>query len=269
MPITAPINIKKPPNFLFRLSLFVSSLLGKVSTGKNVKRLLFSLLLRFNWRDDSMKRPIKNVIKLKNWKNLIIISIIFVHTHNDLISRRGCLRSVWFICSASYSSDLTAPWTGYLNFIFASSSGWPIAFETLRKKSDVSSISKTILVDWHSGQTALSIYSLFPEPGDLKKTCTIPNCAVMYALIASWVSSSENLPFGTPDTANNLRAKLPRWLHFEHRTGLSEPNFGIFIVATVSSSLSALISIAFFIAYLCAMLCLLSGRTLSFSSSQF
>ncbi len=133
--------------------------------------------------------------------------------------------------------------------------------EISRKKSDGSSISKTILVDWHSGQIALSTYSLVPEPGDLKKTCAIPNCPVITALIASWVSSSENLLLGTPDTANTLRAKLPRWLHFEHRTGLSEPNFGIFIVATVSSSLSALILIVFFIAYLYVMLCRLSGRT--------
>lgn len=187
-------------------------------------------------------------------------NFIFLAQRLNKRARLFALRLI-FLFGILFVRLYAVPWTGYLNFIFTSSSGWPIAFETLRKKSDVSSISKTILVDWHSGQTALSIYSLFPEPGDLKKTCAIPNLAVMYALIASWISSSENLVFGTPDTANTLRAKLPRWLHFEHRTGLSEPNFGIFIVATVSSSLSALISIAFFIACLCVMLCLLSGRT--------
>ena len=155
-----------------------------------------------------------------------------------------CYRQIWassaVLCSASSSSDVTLPRTGYLIFRLHFCSASPIDFETSRKKSDVSSISKTISVDWHSGQMALSTYSLFPEPGDLKKTCAIPNCAVINALIDPCVSSSANLLFGTPDTANTLRAKLPRWLHFEHRTGLSEPNFGIFIIATVSSSFSAL-----------------------------
>lgn len=143
----------------------------------------------------------------------------------------------------------------YRDPFFAYFSIWPNALETSRKNSDVSLMSKTTLVDWHSGQMALSIYSLFPEPGDLKKTCEIPNCPAIYELIFSWVSSSENSLLGTPDTANSLRAKLPRWLHFEHRTGLSESNFGKLIVATVSSSLSALISIVFFMVCLFVMLC--------------
>lgn len=47
--------------------------------------------------------------------------------------------------------------TGYLNILYTSTSDWPVAFEISRKKSELSSISKTILVDWHSGQMALSM----------------------------------------------------------------------------------------------------------------